>query len=151
MLSDELKEQIKCEIETIGYNLWGIESHTTDNKNVIQIFVDKPDGISLDECKEVSKQIGTFLDVEDAITTKYVLEVSSPGINRKIYYIEQLIGLEENDFKIKLQVSVNGRKAFKAKLKYVDINSKTLTFEYESQQLVVDFNNLDKINLSYKW
>ncbi len=87
---EELKEKIKkIVLETLSifedekYEL--IEIEMKYPVKILRVFVDKPGGITLDDCVKISKELSTRLDVEDLIKTRYTLEVSSPGINRRHY------------------------------------------------------------------
>jgi ribosome maturation factor RimP len=131
---------------------WGIEvQQGLKDTKILQIFIDKPNGITLDECKDVGRHISIFLDVEDIMPCRYTLEVSSPGVNRRIFNIEQCVGREGSNFKVKLFSPINGRKNFKVLLESVDLAENKLKFEFEKQPLVVAFSDIDKMTLSYNW
>ncbi len=152
MLNSDLVEKIKEQIELLDCLFWGIETQQgLKDTKVLQIFIDKPDGITLDECKDVGKQISIFLDIEDVMPSRYTLEVSSPGVNRRIFNIGQCVGREGSSFKVKLLDPINGRRNFKALLDSVDLAADQLKFNFDNQPLVVEFNNIDKMTLSYNW
>ena len=67
-----------------GFELVDVELHGRGPGAVLRIFLDKPGGISLEDCQTVSRQLGTLLDVEELMTARYTLEVSSPGLDRKL-------------------------------------------------------------------
>ncbi|MFT6835437.1 MAG: ribosome maturation factor RimP [Francisellaceae bacterium] len=152
MLNEETISQLKAEIELLGYVLWGLETQGGQNNAlVVQVFVEKDGGITLDNCQEVGRHLGAFIEVEEIITSKYTLEVSSPGINRRIFNLNQCIGLESKFFKFKLIDDIDGRKSFKAELIKVDMDKGSLEFNYEGDEMVVSYDNIDKMNLFYKW
>ena len=76
-------------IGTLGCELWGIELSGPSQRPVLRVFIDSPDGISLDDCERVSRQVSVVLEVEDPLPGEYVLEVSSPGMDRQLFTEEQ--------------------------------------------------------------
>lgn len=82
MISSQIQEKIEKYIQSCGCELYGIELVKDFGQDVLRISVYSKEGVSLDKCQEISQLISPFLDVEDPITSKYVLEVSSPGIER---------------------------------------------------------------------
>ncbi|MDC0534618.1 hypothetical protein OAO18_02275 [Francisellaceae bacterium] len=152
MLNSDLVEKIREQVELLDCIFWGLEvQQGLKDTKVLQIFIDKPDGITLDECKSVGKDISVFLDVEDVMSSRYTLEISSPGVNRRIFNIEQCLGREGSRFKLKLFSPINGRKNFKVSLESVDLAANKLNFEFENQPLVVDFLDIDRMTVSYSW
>src|SRR5262245_63812233 len=81
---DRIRRLIEEVVESQGYELVEAELKGAGNNAVLRIFIDKPTGISHRDCELVSEQVGTVLDVEDLIPSSYTLEVSSPGLERKL-------------------------------------------------------------------
>ena len=71
-------------IEEMGLDLWDVEVNTRGAKYVVGLYIDSEDGITLDDCKAVSRRISILLDAEDPIDCAYFLEVASPGLDRKL-------------------------------------------------------------------
>jgi ribosome maturation factor RimP len=84
----ELEEQIKLTVEGCGVSLYDITTARENNNNIFRIFITSPDGINLDKCEEVSRMIAPILDINEPMNGKYFLEVSSPGIERKLKKFE---------------------------------------------------------------
>ncbi|HAV0011531.1 TPA: ribosome maturation factor RimP, partial [Legionella pneumophila] len=80
MINDDLIVLLEPIIKNMGYELWGCEYLSQGKHSLLRIYIDKPDGIGIDDCQEVSKQVSAMLDVEDPIPGHYSLEISSPGI-----------------------------------------------------------------------
>jgi ribosome maturation factor RimP len=76
---------------SLGLELWGVEA-ALSGKGVLRVFADAPGGADIDRCAELSRLLGLALDVEDCMTGPYVLEVSSPGLERRFFTAEQLAG-----------------------------------------------------------
>jgi ribosome maturation factor RimP len=86
----ELEEQIKLTVEGCGVSLYDIVNVRENDNNIYRIYITSPDGVNLDKCEEISKLIAPILDVNEPMRGKYFLEVSSPGIERKLKTKEHL-------------------------------------------------------------
>lgn len=84
-LSDELRGQLRSLVESEGLELLAVETAGGGAHTTLRLVVDGPDGITLDQCACVSRQASALLDVEDPFSHRYTLEVSSPGLDRKLY------------------------------------------------------------------
>lgn len=82
MISPSLEEKLEKYIQSCGCELYSIEMAREFGQEILRISLYSKEGISLDQCQKVSNLISPFLDVEDPIASKYVLEVSSPGVER---------------------------------------------------------------------
>ena len=103
-------------VEQLGYELADIEANLGSKHNVLRLFIDKADGITLEDCERVSRQVSAVLDVEDPIAGDYSLEVSSPGLNRRLVKAEHFERFAGERVKVKLKRLFEGRRNFKAKL-----------------------------------
>ncbi len=108
------------EVAAIGYELLGIELNQNGHGSILRVYIDKDDGIMIDDCVLVSQQLAGLLDVEDPIKGNYELEVSSPGLDRPLFTIEQFNKFVGDTVKLKLYEKHNGRKRFTGILKSVD-------------------------------
>ena len=79
-----LEKSIKLAVESLGANLYDIVSTKAHDRNIFRVLVTAEGGISLDKCAEISRMISPILDVDEPMNGEYVLEVSSPGIERKL-------------------------------------------------------------------
>lgn len=82
MITPVLEEKLAKYIQSCGCELYDIVMSKEFNQDVLRVFITSKEGITLDKCQEVSNLISPLLDVEDPIASKYILEVSSPGIER---------------------------------------------------------------------
>jgi ribosome maturation factor RimP len=99
-----------------GVELVHAEVAGPDNKPIVRVFIDKPQGVTHDDCSAVSTHIGTILDVEDFIHASYTLEVSSPGVERGLYKradYERFVG---NNAKLKTRQPIAGQRNFRGQL-----------------------------------
>ena len=77
-LEQRLIQMFEAPILALGFELWGIEFVRAGKHSTLRVYIDHPDGISVENCAEVSHQVSSILDVEDPISSEYNLEVSSP-------------------------------------------------------------------------
>ncbi|MED7819062.1 MULTISPECIES: ribosome maturation factor RimP [unclassified Francisella] len=146
MLLDDLYEIVEPITADLGYILWGIEVVGSGNIT-IRIFIDHEDGVSVDDCQTVSREVSAMFDVEDPISGKYVLEVSSPGMNRQIFNISQAQALIGFSVKAVTLAPVESQTKFKGLLKGVDGNNVILELE-NNKEVSFDFDELKKLRVS---
>ena len=103
-----------------GLELVHVEVAGTDNKPIVRVFIDKPQGVTHDDCSEVSTHMGTILDVEDFIHAAYTLEVSSPGIERGLYKRKDYERFAGSNAKLKIRQPINGQRNFRGRLLGLD-------------------------------
>jgi len=141
----KLTDMLRPAVEETGKELLGVEFISAGNNSVLRLFVDHENGINVDDCAEVSRQVGAILDVEDPISSEYNLEVSSPGVDRPLFelsHFKQVIGETIN---VKLSMPLNGRRKFKGLL--AAIENDTLIIEVDGIDYELVINNVDKANL----
>ncbi|WP_448248065.1 ribosome maturation factor RimP [Thalassotalea agariperforans] len=142
---DKLTEMLRPAVEETGKSLLGLEFIGAGKQSVLRIFIDHENGIDVDDCAEVSRQVSAILDVEDPISTEYNLEVSSPGLDRPLFvkaHYEQVIG---ETIQVKLGVPLNGRRKFKGVLEKIENDTIFVVVDGEEYQLII--TNIDKANL----
>ena len=146
MILEKLYEMVTPVVDDIGYILWGIET-IGDGKMTIRIFIDHEDGVSVDDCQKVSREVSAIFDVEDPISGEYVLEVSSPGMNRQIFNIAQAEALLGFTVKVVTFSPVDGQSKFKGELVKVEGNDVFLKLD-DGKDVSFDFDNLKKMRVS---
>ena len=103
-IEEEIEDIISKDIRNLGYILWGIELSGKNNSKLIRVYIDKEDApINLSDCEIVSAQIKEVLENTDLINFNFVLEVSSPGIERTFFNIEQLKNFVEQTILVKFE------------------------------------------------
>ncbi|MFQ3266371.1 MAG: ribosome maturation factor RimP [Colwellia sp.] len=145
----KLTDLLRPAVEETGKTLRGIEYISAGNNSVLRLFIDHENGINVDDCAEVSRQVGALLDVEDPISSEYSLEVSSPGVDCPLFdlsHFQEVIGETVN---IRLSMPLNGRRKFKGPL--VAIENDTLIVQVDSIDYELAFSNVDKANLVAKF
>jgi len=110
---EKLKLLVKQEVELLGYELVGVElAGQGKGAAVLRIYIDHADGITLDDCVEVSHQVSGVLDVEDPIQENYRLEVSSPGLDRPLFELAHFERFKGNKVRIKTHTKIDNRHRF---------------------------------------
>ncbi len=137
MTSEELIGLLEPAIESQGYELVDLEMRLGGRDGVIRVFIDKPDGVGLEDCEAVSRQISALLDVEDPIPGHYVLEVSSPGLDRRLTKIEHFRRFAGEDVRIKLRFPLEGRRNFQGAIKAVDDENIEVEVDGQSHRLPI--------------
>lgn len=131
MKQDVLAELISPIIEDMGYRFWGLEYQVRKADALLRVYIDHENGISVNHCAEVSHEISGVLDVEEPISMAYILEVSSPGMDRILFSASQFEELIGEKVKIKFNQMVEGRRKIKGQINTVDGQTITLTTDDE--------------------
>jgi ribosome maturation factor RimP len=116
----QITDMLETTIEALGFELWGVEYLSQGRHSLVRIYIDAEAGISVDNCAAVSAQVGSVFDVEDPITGEYTLEVSSPGMDRLLFKLEQYSGYVGEIVDLRLRGAFEGRRKFKGVLKGVE-------------------------------
>ena len=142
----ELEALIEPVVDGLGYEFIGIEYNAQGKHSLLRVFIDKPEGINVDDCSAVSRQISGVMDVEDPIHGEYNLEVSSPGLDRPLFKIEHYANFVGEKCSVRLKRLYEGRRKFKGSI--VSINEDILSFDIgDNEVLEVPFKEIDKANL----
>jgi ribosome maturation factor RimP len=141
-----LEEQITTLITSMGYELVGCEMMPMGRQKVFRIYIDKENGVTLDDCSLVSRQVSAMLDVADAIQGKFTLEVSSPGLDRPIFSLAQFERFIGKEVKVKLSAAMAGRRQYKGKLLRVEEDHIYLLTE-GGDEIRLPFSAIEKANL----
>ena len=112
-----------------GLELVEVELRGAGNNQVLRLFIDKPGGVTLADCENISHQVGTILDVEDVIAGRYTLEVSSPGLDRKLLKAADYERFRGRKARIKLRHPKEGRSNFVGRLADLDQGQVSLEVE----------------------
>ncbi len=146
-IEEKVENLVKDPIENIGYNLYDVEYSKEGKDYFLRIFIDKENGIDLNDCEKVNNAISDILDEANYIKEQYFLEVSSPGIERVIRkdkHLEQSIGEEIN---IKLfKKDENNLKEYKGILKQFDSDYIEL-----EDNIKIERKNISQIKKVYNW
>lgn len=138
-------------VEAMGYEVWNIEIRKAKRNSSLQVYVDVPlgderKGVNLDDCAKISSQIGALLDVEDPILESYVLEVSSPGMNRSLHKLEHYQRYIGRTIRVVLRQDEGGQCNFTGKIQEVVDNTLKLVIN-NGEVVTILLTNISKANL----
>ncbi|MFB9135929.1 ribosome maturation factor RimP [Vibrio sp. AK197] len=148
-LERQLTELLEAPVSAAGYELVGLEFIRAGEHSTLRLFIDHENGITVDDCAEVSHQASAVLDVEDPISVAYNLEVSSPGLERPLFkpaHYQQFIGHEVS---IVLKMAVGNRRKWKGIIQAVD--GEMITVQVDGQEEQFALSNISKANLIPKF
>ena len=150
-IEERVEKLLQPTIEKIGYDLYDVEYAKEGKNYFLRVFIDKPEGIDLEDCEKVSNEINGLLDEADYIKEQYFLEVSSPGIERilkKEKHLEQNRGKE---IQVKLfQKDEKGKKEYQGELKEFTEEGITIILE-EAEERKIERKNIAQIKTIYHW
>ena len=133
-----LHEMFEPLVQSLDCQLWGIDYLSQGKHTTLRVYIDKEDGVTVDDCAAISHQISGVLDVEDPINGEYTLEVSSPGMDRPLFTLEQFSAYAGSKVQIKLRVPFDGRRNFKGILNGTEGEDILLIVEEEEFLLPID-------------
>lgn len=145
-----IEERVKAIAEKVaidqGLELVHAEVAGPDNKPIVRIFIDKPAGVTHQDCSEVSLHLGTILDVEDFIHSSYTLEVSSPGLDRGLYKRADYERFAGSLAKVKTKRPIGNQRNFRGRL--IGIDGDDVLFDDKTNgRVTIPFEAIAKANL----
>ena len=132
-------------VEALGYELVGVEYLPQGRHSVLRIFIDRADGVNLDDCARVSYQVSGLLDVEEPIKGNYTLEVSSPGLDRPLFKPEHYARFTGHRVRVRLKVPLLERRKFTGVLQGVR-DGQVILVE-DGQEFSLPLDKIEKANL----
>lgn len=142
-----LQSLIEPIASSLGYEYVGLEYLPQGKHSILRVYIDKPEGIQVDDCSKVSSQLSAMLDVEDPIRGEYHLEVSSPGVDRPLFtaaHFEQFIG---HKCAIRMKMPIDGQRKFSGKITSLDDEHKQVELALETKVVTLSIDMVDKANL----
>lgn len=144
---DRLTELVASAVEPLGYELLGVEYLAQGHHSLLRIYIDSPDGITLDDCERASRQVSAVLDVDDPLKGQYTLEMSSPGLDRPLFTAEHFTQFIGHEVKLRLHSPLEGQRRFKALIKGVEGDVIHLTSSETDEDWQIPLDNIQKANL----
>lgn len=140
-----LEESIQIAVEGCGVSLYDIVNLKENDSNIYRVYITSSDGISLDKCAEVSRQISPLLDVHEPLSGKYNLEVSSPGIERKLKKPAHFkASINEN-----IRIKDFEKNILEGKLLRADDNEVVLQTEHGEE--IISYDEISLASTYYEW
>ena len=129
MLRDQLVELLQPVVVNLGYELWELEYAARSGSGLLRLYIDSPEGISLEDCERVSRAVSEVVDADDPIAGNYTLEVSSPGLDRVLRTQAHFARFTGERVKLETKTPVNGRKRFAGRL--TDVSDGQIALEVD--------------------
>ena len=145
MTGDELKKLLEPTIERLGFELTDLEVRLGGKGGLLRITIDKPEGIDLDDCEKTSLAVSALLDIEDPVADNYNLEVSSPGLDRKLTKLEHFQRFEGETLKVTMRLPIAGRRRFRGTL--VSSDNENIVVEVDGESHSLPLASLDTARL----
>ncbi|MDP3704595.1 MAG: ribosome maturation factor RimP [Legionellaceae bacterium] len=148
MIQEKIEQHIRPTVENMGYELWGCQYLAQGKHALLRVYIDKSDGIGIEDCEQASRQISALLDVEDPISGHYSLEISSPGIPRPLFYSTQYQRYVGDTVEIKLVKPVEGKRRFIGVI--VSADEHVLVLDVDDKKMDFLFSTIVKAHLTSK-
>lgn len=144
-MNEEFQALIEPIVKSFAYELWGLEYLTQGRYSVLKIFIESEKGVNVDDCARISKQVSSLFDVEDVISTNYTLEVSSPGMNRRLFTVEQFEKYKGAKVKLYLRSAFEGKRKFKGVL--CGVEEGDVVLRVGDEEYLFPFDDIDRANV----
>ncbi len=143
---ETLKAMIAPVVEALGCEFWGLEYLSSGRSAMLRIYIDRAEeGVTVEDCEKVSRQVSSLMDVEDPISGEYTLEVSSPGLERPLYNLEQFQRYVGEEVAVKLRFPYEGRRKFKGRLNGVE--GEDILLVVEDHEYLFPVDSVEKANV----
>ncbi|RLB13143.1 MAG: ribosome maturation factor RimP [Deltaproteobacteria bacterium] len=148
-VEEDVIRLIEPVVEDLGLELVDVEYVTERGRWILRIYIDKTGGVTVDDCALVSNEIGDLIDVKDIIAGHYVLEVSSPGLNRPLRKEKDFIWATGKRIKVRTKMPVEGRRNFTGLLR--SCQKGVIRLDLDSGEVELPLGDLEKANLVYPY
>jgi ribosome maturation factor RimP len=146
---DNIISNIKELLEPLLYEknleLFDIEFKALGSKGILRVFIDKEQGVTVNDCAQISRELGRLLEVHDVIPGSYTLEISSPGLTRALKKPSDYLRYKGKTVKIKTLEDIEDRKVFKGTL--LDFVDETVSLQTDGVNYLIPYKNIEKANL----
>jgi len=142
---DQLQVLLEPTIERLGYELTDLDVRLSGKGGLLQLTIDKPDGVDLEDCQKVSHAVSALLDVEDPVPGEYNLEVSSPGLDRKLTKLQHFQRFEGETLKVTMRFPMDGRRRFRGTL--VSSDDENIVVEVDGESYSLPLATIDTARL----
>ena len=141
---EQLQDILTPVIEALGYRCWGIEYISQGRHSVLRVYIDHEKGIVIEDCETVSRQLSAVMDVEDPISSEYTLEVSSPGMDRPLFTLEQFAAFVGEQV-IRLRSPVVERRNFQGLIRSVE--DQDVVIQVDEYEYLLPIDLIEKANI----
>ncbi|MCR9106729.1 MAG: ribosome maturation factor RimP [Gammaproteobacteria bacterium] len=135
-------------VEALGFDLWGVEYLSQGRHSLIRVYIEHPNGISVDDCASVSEQVSGVLDVEDPISGEYTLEVSSPGVDRPLFRLGQYPAYVGETIELRLRSAFDGKRKFKGVL--TGLEGDDVVIQVDDHEYLLPYDTIEKARVQLR-
>jgi len=146
---ERLNTLIRPSVVALGYELVGIDYLPACGGATLRLYIDKDDGVTVDDCERVSHQVSGILDVQDPIPGHYTLEVSSPGLDRPLFTPAHYDRFAGREVCLRLRSPIDGRHTFTGTL--IGVRKEAVVIEAEGAEASFPIEGIAKANLVPRW
>lgn len=140
-----IQQLLEVTVEAMGFDLWGLEHISQGRHSVLRVYIEAEQGISVDDCVAVSHQVSAVLDVEEPIAGEYTLEVSSPGMDRLLFKLEQYSSYTGEIIDLRLRSPFEGRRKFKGILKGTE--GEDIVVQVDNHEFLLPHSAIEKARI----
>lgn len=148
-IEERVENLIKSKVEDLGYDLYDVQYSKEGKDYFLRVFIDKQEGIDLEDCEKVSNEINPILDEADYIKEMYFLEVSSPGIERVIRKEKHFENAKGKEVEVNLFKPIEKQKEYVGILEKWDEN--VIYLQVEENEVQIERKNISLMKLKYNW
>ena len=143
-LYSRLEDLFRPLLESMGLTLWGLQVPASRG-GTVRVYIDAPEGVNIDQCAQASRHLSHVLDAEDPIPGSYTLEVSSPGLERPFFKLEQLRDYLGSEVRLKTGTAIQGRKKWRGRVRDTEADKLHLDTDWGPQ--IFEWKDIQAINL----
>lgn len=144
-MQDRLIQLLQPLVEDLGYEFVGLERRSNPKNAGLAIYIDRPGGIAVEDCERVSREVAALLDVEDPIPGQYNLEISSPGLDRPLFTLEQFARFSGEVAQLTVFAPVAGRRKFKGEI--LGTEDGKVRLDQDGTEVELEMGNIAKARL----
>jgi len=143
--ADQIQQLLESTVEAMGFELWGVEFLSQGRHSLLRVYIDGENGVNIDDCAAVSEQVSGVLDVEDPVPGEYTLEVSSPGMDRLLFKLDQYPAYVGEELELRLRSPFEGRRKFRGILK--GIEGEDVVLQVEDHEYLLPHDAIEKARI----
>lgn len=136
----QIEKLVEPGVSAVGCELICVQWVRVDKEDTLRVYIDHPEGVNVDHCADVSRQVGAILDLEDVIKGEYNLEISSPGLDRPLVTPDHFFQFCGHKVVVKLYQAVCGKRKVKGSL--VSAGEGSIVVEVSGEQLEIEYGNI---------
>jgi ribosome maturation factor RimP len=141
-----LRDLLEPAVTALGCELVGIEYRPNGAQSLLRVYIDRPDGVTVDDCSAVSYQVSGLLDVEDPVPGHYTLEVSSPGLDRPLFQAHDFERYTGHEVKVRMRFPIAGQRNFRGLLQGLQ-EQQVVIQEQDGKQVSLPLEQIEQARL----